>query len=241
VQINPVLFTEQSITEVPTFSTKTSKGEWVSVIGSTSIDDVLNRVERNQYLGQVIGPIFEIEEPNILDLIQKRIAQVDWSDRVMAAKTRALTRRTTGRDLPTSENDQSYLVDLTIVNNRDLKGANGEVFAKRGVSVNPFDYLSSERKYIFFNGNDPSQLNQALSWKKENNYVTLITTLPFGDLESRKDAIRRLGQPVHEINELLIKRFNLTAVPALAYQEGRMLRVDIASRRALSAPKTDGR
>lgn len=241
VQINPVLFKDQEVSEVPTFTTKTKEGEWVSVIGSTSIDDAIKRVEKRLYLGEVIGPIFDIEEPNILDLIQERIAKVDWAEQVNGAKSRALTRRTTGRDLPTSDTDESYLVDLTIINNRDLKGTTGEVFAKRNVSVNPFDYIATSKRYVFFNGNDPNQLNQALSWKAKYDYVILITTLPFSDLSVRKDAIQRFGQPVHEINELLIKRFKLRAVPAIAYQEGRMLRVDIAAKRSTTTAQTGAR
>ena len=39
--------------------------------------------------------------------------------------------------------------------------------------------------------------------------------------------LAEMGQPVHEINAALISRFALRAVPAVAYQEGRMLRVDV--------------
>lgn len=233
VQINPVLFTEQAVQEVPTFTTKSKKGEWVSVIGSTSILDAISRVEGSKYLGEVIGPTFEIEEPNILELIQERITKFDWTDQVNKAKSRALTRKTTGSQLPTVEKDESYLVDLTIVNNGDLKGSTGEVFSKQGDSVNPFDYLSTQRRYVFFDGNDPNQLKQAIAWRSEHDYVTLITTLPFSTIESRKEAIGALGQPVHEINQLLIKRFRLKAVPSIAYQEGRMLRVEIVGRKSM--------
>jgi hypothetical protein len=44
--------------------------------------------------------------------------------------------------------------------------------------------------------------------------------------------LKEIGQPVHEINPALINRFSLRQVPAVAYQEGRMLRVDVRGIRA---------
>ena len=228
VQINPTLFEQQGITLVPTFSTKDKAGVWGTVVGETSLRDAVRRIEDKRYEGQVIGPTFEIEEPNILALIRKRIAETDWQAQVARVKQDLLTKRRSGQPLPVAREDDTYLVDLTIVNNQPLRGANGEVFAPAGVSVNPFDYLTTRKRYVFFDANDEAQVEQAVRWKEKNDYTTFITTVPVRTVEGRKSTIKRLGQPVYEINEMLIDRFKLRAVPALAYQEGKMLRVDIA-------------
>lgn len=226
VQINPTLFAQQGISVVPTFTSKDKDGRWGSVVGSTSIRDAVSRIENARYDAQVIGPTFEIEEPDILQLIRERTAAVDWESHVERVKSDMLTKNTTGRALPYSEEDESYLVDLTIVNNKDLQGTSGEVFAPAGVSINPLDYLTTKKRWIFFDANNEAQLAQAMQWRAEFEYTTFITTIAIRNQERRKEVIGQLGQPVHEINELLIKRFRLKAVPSIAYQEGRMLRVD---------------
>jgi conjugal transfer pilus assembly protein TraW len=229
VQIDPTLFEQQAIDVVPTFATKDAGGRWGTVVGSTSIEDAVRRIESNRYDGEVIGPTFDIEEPNILKVIQERIAKMDWKAEVERVKQNVLTKRTTGGHLPPASKDDSYLVDLTIVNNQDLQGTNGEVFAQAGTTVNPFDYMTTQKRFIFFDANDPEQLEQAVRWRQQHDYTTLITTLPLRTVEARKAAHERLRQPIYEINQMIVNRFRLTAVPAIAYQEGRMLRVDVVA------------
>jgi len=238
VQINPVLFQQQGIELVPTFTTKNADGLWGTVVGSTSIVDAVRRIEEGLYDGEVIGPKFAIEEPDILKLIQERMAGVNWEEHVERVRSKVLTTPTVGRALPYATEDATYLVDLTIVNNRDLRGTSGEVFAPAGVSVNPFDYVTTHRKYIFIDANSAEQVKQALKWKQQYDYTTMISTVPATTTEQRTAVIRELGQPLHEINEMLIARFKLVEVPSIAYQEGKMLRVDVvatAPQRALIA------
>jgi hypothetical protein len=229
VQINPNLYRQQAVQLVPTFSTKDEKGRWGTVVGSTSITDAVARIEKGLYDGEVIGATFEIEEPDILELIQKRLAKMDWEKEVERVKEDMLTKPTVGQVLPYATQNESYLVDLTIINNSDLRGAKGEVFAQAGTSVNPFDYLTTQKRYIFFDANSNEQVEQALRWKEQNEYTTMITTVPVRTIEGRKAVIQALGQPVHEINSLLIERFRLRAVPSIAYQEEKMLRVDVVA------------
>ena len=56
--------------------------------------------------------------------------------------------------------------------------------------------------------------------------------MPVEDRAGRAAMLKEMGQPVHEINPALINRFSLRQVPAVAYQEGRMLRVDVRGIRA---------
>lgn len=227
VQINPNLFDQQAVERVPVYSTKDRNGRWGTVVGVTSITDAIDRIERNRYDGEVIGPTYDIEEPNILTLIKERIAKVDWAAEVERVKASVLTKRTAGRALPVAETNETYLVDLSIVNNRDLRGTRGEVFASAGMTINPFDYMTTQRHYVFFDANDDEQLGQALSWREQYAYTTMISTVPPSTKERRTFVIEKLRQPVYEIDEMLISRFKLRAVPSVAYQEGKMLRVDV--------------
>ena len=110
-----------------------------------------------------------------------------------------------------------------------------QVFAPAGASVNPFDYIDTQRRYIFFDANDEAQLDQAMRWRQEHDYTTLITTIPIRSVDARKAALERLKQPIYEINQMIIQRFNLRAVPSIAFQEGRMLRVSIVAVNPISA------
>ena len=86
VQIDPNLYEQQGIEHVPTFATKDKNGRWGTVVGSTSIVDAVARIESNRYDGKIIGPTFEIEEPNILAIIKERMANHDWSKDVERVK-----------------------------------------------------------------------------------------------------------------------------------------------------------
>jgi type-F conjugative transfer system pilin assembly protein TrbC len=240
VQIDPNLYEQQGISVVPTFTTKDQSGRWGTVVGSTSIADAISRIESNRYDGQVIGPTFDIEEPNVLEMIRQRIAAHDWTADVERVKQSLLTKTTTGQALPAATQNESYLVDLTIVNNRALQGPTGEVFAAAGSTVNPFDYMTTQKRYIFVDANDERQLAQALAWRKQFPYTTIITTIPLQSVAARSAAINLVQQPIYEINQTLIQRFKLKAVPSMAYQDGRMLRVDVVAVRDTVAANTEG-
>lgn len=234
VQINPVLFRNQAVELVPTFSRKDSDGHWQEVVGVTTLEDAARRIGRGIDLGGVIGPSYSIEEPDILELIEKQAAKIDWEAEVERIRQGILTRRTTGRALPHALHDDSYLVDLTIVNNQDLAGPQGDIFASAGETVNPLDYISLSRKYVFIDANEERHVNQALAWKQQYQRITIISTLPVESLERRQEVFGTLGQQVFESNDLLLRRFQIREVPAIAYQEGRMLRVDVVGRGAVT-------
>lgn len=226
VQINPVLFRDNEIKVTPTFMTKRPSGKWASLEGSTSLADALEKISIGQYADRPFGPTYPIEEPDVLALIQERLSNMDWSKQVEKAKA-GIFKPTTGQMLPEAEKDDSYLVDLTVGINQDLRGANNEVFAQAGETVNPFDYMTVQTRYVFFDANSAAQRKVAREWMQAHPYTRLISTLPVEDPEARKAMLSEMGQPVHEVNPALVQRFQLRQVPALAYQEGRMLRVDV--------------
>ena len=227
VQINPVLYQQQDVGLVPTYSMRDDSGRWVSVVGLTTLADATERMRRGQDDGAVIGPTYEVEEPDILALIEERAANIDWEAEVARIRDGVLTRRTTGRALPHARRDASYLVDLTVVNNQDLAGPEGDVFAAAGQTVNPLDYMTMSRRYVFIDANSERHVHQALDWKANYAPVTVITTTPIQDPARRSEVMEQMGQQIFEINDLLIRRFQIREVPAIAYQEGRMLRVDV--------------
>ncbi len=226
VQINPNLFRDSEIAVVPTFVTKQPNGRWGRVMGTTSIADAVEKIGSGQYEGTSFGSTYTIEEPDILALIEQRLANMDWQKQVEQARA-GVFRRSTGSALPQAVEDDSYLVDLTVTVNQDLAGAAGEVFAYQGESVNPFDYMTVQTRYVFFDANSAAQRRVAREWMAAHPYTQLISTLPVEAADERRAMLAEMGQPVHEINAALISRFALRAVPAVAYQEGRMLRVDV--------------
>jgi conjugal transfer pilus assembly protein TraW len=226
VRVDPTLFRSGDISVVPTFMQRDAAGRWVKLLGTTSLADAVEKLATGQYEGKAFGPTYGIQEPDILAVIEERLAGVDWDAQVKRAKERVFAR-TTGRALPTAAVDDSYLVDLTVQVQRDMVAPSGEVFARAGETINPFDYMSVPQRYAFFDASSRSQRAVARAWREEHPHVTFISTVTVPDPQQREAVLKELGQPVHEINEALIERFQLQAVPALAYQDGRMLRVDV--------------
>jgi conjugal transfer pilus assembly protein TraW len=231
VQVNPTLFRDLEVSVAPTFVTKQPSGRWGRLTGMTSLADAIEKIRTDHYEGTTFGTTYPIEEPDILALIEQRLARVDWQPEVERVRS-GIFKRSTGQPLPQAREDDSYLVDLTVSVNRDLAGPRGEVFAHQGETVNPFDYMTVQTRYVFFDANREAQRAVALEWVKQYPYTTLISTLPVEDATARAAVLGQMGQPIHEINPALINRFSLRAVPALAYQDGRMLRVDVHGIRA---------
>ena len=226
VQINPSMYQQAEVEVVPTYIQKDARGVWRRLVGETSLAEASRRISNEVGLESAIGPIYKIEEPDVLKIMQERLASHDWEADVRRARDN-IYQRTSVVDVKHAQVRESYLVDLTVQANRSLEGADAQVFAYAGQTVNPFDYMTVSRRYLFFDANDDSHVSVVRGWLSEHPNATLISTAAVNEESRRRSLLAEFAQPVHEANTMLVKRFRLRSVPAMAYQDGRMLRVDV--------------
>lgn len=173
------------------------------------------------------GPVWPIEEPNLLEVIYERLNEMEQSgaiaemQREMQDKTRAyvnrprpvlgLTKATVGR---------SFEVDLSITLERDLVDHQGRVFAARGTQINPLHFSHFNKRIVILDGDDPAQVQFALS--SGNELDTLLVLTNGAPLELMRAHGRRF---YFDQNAQIVEAFQIERVPSVVERGSDRMRV----------------
>ena len=231
VIIDPNLYREYDVTQVPMFLAMDQKKVWRRLYGEISLEGAEAEINNGKFHSKdgarLVGPTYAIAEPDILEEIEKRIAKYDWDAEIEGARKRAASFRP-GLELPMSEKDEVYYVDPTFTLKEDiLNPDSGEVIAAAGTKVNPLDTITLDKKYMVFDPESRGQMEMAKSFVGENPFSTLIATfLP--DFEEGKVGLAdALNAQIYTLNSQIVERFALKATPSVVEQEGRFLKVTV--------------
>ena len=167
----------------------------------------------------VVGPTFEIAEPDTLEEIRTRVAQQDW-DKIMKKKEPADYGAFKAAPLPAALKSDSHLFDPTYVLPYDLRDADGKLLAAKGTRINVYEKITLPGRYIVIDGSE-----KQLRWLEEvakpvDGDRILIAT---GNVYS---ARLRSKYSLWLLDQRGIERFGLRAVPSIVQQEGLQLRVN---------------
>ncbi len=116
-----------------------------------------------------------------------------------------------------AETYQSRLYDPTITVSQDLKDHQGNVFARKGEKINPLDYRSFGKPFLFINGDEPKQVAWAL---KQKGKIVLIQGAPL-ELEKQHQITFFFDQ-----GGVLTKKFGITQVPSRVSQQEKGLLIE---------------
>jgi len=175
-----------------------------------------------------LGPVYDIAEPDMLDEIAAKLAamQKDGSLKRLqdeaAARGLASAKRPQGLGLPRALVSRQWVHDPTYIVPQDISDHQGRVFARAGDTINPLEKgVGLRQPLLFVDMDDEVQTKAipALLKQAPNAKVILVN----GDWTQ---ATERLGQAVFfDQRGTLVKRFGITAVPAVVEQQGKVLRV----------------
>lgn len=221
---HPKLFESMNIDMVPAIAVKVDSGYWGVIKGVNSVELAKYYIDKGDEFGSVRGPMYPIEEPNLIDEIKKAANDYDWSKGVEKAKNSARLAQPT-MDLPRATVDESYLVDLTIRSTKEILHPNGQVVVKAGQLVNPLMDMTMSKSYIFFDASDPKQVLVVQEWIATKGSVQLIASRLPSDPVERMVIKEKLGLPIGMLNKLIARRFKLKAVPSIVEQENLLVRV----------------
>ncbi len=177
-------------------------------------------------LGRV-GEIFEIEEPNFLDVLYARFSELEAEGAVdklredMVARTKAYVfePRPVEGIVKATEDSVRYF-DPSITVQEDLADHNGVVFAKKGTVVNPLDHVYTAPKIIMIDGSDPAQVEWSMKQGDETNSV--ITLIRGRSIDLTKEHGRRFW---FDQDGIIAHRFEITAVPSVIEVAGREMKI----------------
>ncbi len=162
------------------------------------------------------GPVFPVEEPSILDAIHERLSAMEASGELeqMRQGMEDTTRSYVNRPRPVlglrkATEDRYYSVDLSITVERDIADHRGVVFAKAGDVINPLHYSHFTKRIVLLDGDDPKQVDWALSHGTEIDTLLVLTSGT--PLDLTKEHGRRF---YFDQDGVITNRFEVRALPA---------------------------
>lgn len=187
----------------------------INKLGTSKISKILDYGVR--------GHIFPIIEESLLEVIMAKLqtikhngdlekTQEEFKNKVQQKISRptpvlALAKASTNRD---------WYYDPSFIQKTDIKDQTGKIIVKANTSVNPLEKISWGEALIFIDGDDEKQIK----WVK----------LRIGKLVLTKGnpikLAKKLNKPVFfDQGGVLTTRFKIKAVPAIARQEGKLLKI----------------
>jgi len=220
VRFNPYKFHEYEVTSVPTI---VYQKEGVSAIASgiTDFDWLIGqheRLDKTKNFGKY-GPVTAVIEKNLIEEIEERYNALNMEER----KREAVANFWKNQEytvLPTATEDSTHYINPTVKVTKDIKNARGDVLAMAGEVINPLKNQSFGSTYIIFNPLVPEQLHWLKDYLKDTNQKgrkMLIATeiKQEGGWEFRRNLVREFDQEIFMMQEEMVNRFKVTAVPAV--------------------------
>lgn len=178
----------------------------------------------------VIGPVYPITEPSLLEVILAKLRHAESSGLLGQLQRDAQTRTRRGIEQPEpvatlrkTAQPRTHYYDPSVVVPYAINDADGRIIIAPGTTVNPLDTVSLSRHLLFFDARDADQLKRARALLDQHQgKVKLILT---GG--SYLDLMKRWKLPVFfDQQGLITTQLRIQQVPALVRQEGRRLRID---------------
>jgi conjugal transfer pilus assembly protein TraW len=178
----------------------------------------------------VIGPVYPIAEPSLLDVILAKLGAASDDGTLARLKREALARIRQGIDDPApvpglvrTRHPRHFHHDPSIVVQEAIRDADGRVVVPPGTVVNPLDTVPLSQALLFFDARDRDQVAEArkLIDARHGQVKPILTGGSYLEL------MRRWRRPVYYDQQgVLTTRLGIRQVPALVTQDGRRLRID---------------
>ena len=124
--------------------------------------------------------------------------------------------------LKSATKNRQWLYDPSVSLPYDLKDQNGKIFYQANSKVNPLEKINLTKSLIFINGSDSKQVKWALDLyhQRKGRVKIILTEGKIIDLMKTKKIRFYFDQ-----NQILIKKFQIQALPALVEQQEKMLKI----------------
>lgn len=224
IELDPFAFREFDIETVPQMVRILDDGRVMRVKGLTNPKFLANAdPEQGLDLGTK-GQVYPIEEIDLIQIIQQRIAQVDWETKRRNAID-SFWRNYKYEALPSAREPKKYDTDLRVFVSRDIPDGKGGFVARKGELINPFKNIDAanivfNRRLIAFNPNQPEQIEFAKA-EVQRALANNERPIPMVSDALKTDPTSTLMKMEEELKTQVfllvpevVERFNLKEVPA---------------------------
>ncbi|MBK7674289.1 MAG: type-F conjugative transfer system protein TraW [Candidatus Accumulibacter sp.] len=173
---------------------------------------------RGDELG-VVGPTYEIAEPDLLAVIESRLKRMAQTGELARKQREHRDRVVSAVEKPkpvpgvqTTVTPRRFFLDPTWVLDRDIRTADGALLFARGQKVNPLEHVSLRERLVLFDGRDRRQVALARQTVQRSWGLRLMRSWK-----------RRV---FYDQGGNLTRRLGIRQVPAVVSQDGKRLRID---------------
>lgn len=241
IVINPVMFKEYGVSTVPTIIVRNSDAS------SETLPEVAGRVtglsSPSWLLEQLAsgeqgdfgtrGPTEPISEPDLIELIKKRIAKIDWAAQKETAKQRYWENQTF-HTYPVATASRIREIDPSVYIQEDINVPNGQTIARKGDIINPLDLRPFTQAVIVFDPTDSRQvakLQEAIPEIQSKDNVGRITYIATQfnrakGWDSYKAITDKLDAPVFLLTADVANRFQVQKIPTVITAKNRRFIVE---------------
>jgi len=178
----------------------------------------------------VIGPVYPIAEPDLLQAILGKLRDAQASGRLEALQREAQARATRAIEEPEpvagvtrTTKPRSFHFDPSLQVPYAVTDGEGRVIVAPGTTVNPLDTVTLSKRLLFIDGRDAEQVKRARTIFDENRGPVKVILTGGSYLE----LMRRWKRPVwFDQQGQLVAKLGIRQVPALVSQDGKRLRID---------------
>jgi len=178
----------------------------------------------------VIGPVYPIAEPNLLEVILARLRDAEASGVLARLQRDAQARAKHQIEQPAAivkltktTKARSFFYDPSTVVPYAILDADGKLLVPPGTTVNPLDTVSLSQALLFIDARDTAQVKRASAILDQRG-GKLKVILTGG---SYLDLMRRWKRPVFfDQQGTLTEKLGIRHVPALVTQDGKRLRIE---------------
>ena len=178
----------------------------------------------------VVGPVYPIAEPSLLEVILARLRDAEASGVLARVQRDAQARAKNQIEQPAAivkltktTKVRSFFYDPSIVVPYPILDADGKLLVPPGTTVNPLDTVSLSKALLFIDARDTAQVKRA-SEILDQRGGKLKVILTGG---SYLDLMRRWKRPVFfDQQGTLTEKLGIRHVPALVTQDGKRLKIE---------------
>lgn len=176
------------------------------------------------------GTVYEIAETPLFEMIQKSIQKLadtgkldELNEELKRNSIETIEAPSKVAGLDEVVEPYSFVFDPAITIQEDIDDGQGKVIAYAGTVVNPLEHVALGDELLFIRGDKASHLALAQKIRDEKNGKIKVIFVSGEPLK----AMREGGYRVYfDQGGAMIKRFQITRVPALVSQDGLVLNIE---------------
>jgi conjugal transfer pilus assembly protein TraW len=221
--IDPTLFTRFNVQAVPTMIETNTDGETRTARGLPGFDWMSKRNAGN--LGQR-GPVFGIAEPDMIEEMQRRMAEFDWEKEKQHAIDNFWAQQKNSVSLPVAEKNSVRRIDVSIVSSQDIFHPDGRLIFKKGQTINPQTMMPMRHAYILFDATHKKQVEIAKRIGDEMLAKQKPVVYLFSRMNTEKgwahynQTTELMNAPLYKLNKTIVERFHIQALPSVVEGQG---------------------